>query len=44
LYHYFDHHHYFDRLEARFVKYEGSDSEIMHLIYLLYDVPRSLIL
>ncbi len=33
-----------DRLKARFFKYDGSDSEIKHLIYVLYDVPRSLIL
>jgi hypothetical protein len=28
------------RLIARFFKYDGSDSEMIHLIYLLYDVSR----
>ncbi len=27
-------------LTARFFKYDGSDSEMIHLIYLLYDVSR----
>jgi hypothetical protein len=30
--------------ESSVFKYEGSDSEIKHLIYLLYDVSRGLIL
>ncbi len=34
--------HYFDRLEARFLKYDDSDNEIYHLIYLLYDEPSGL--
>jgi hypothetical protein len=29
-----------DRLTARFFKYDDSDSEMIHLIYLLYDVSR----
>jgi hypothetical protein len=30
-----------DRLEARFVKYDDSDSEANNIIYLLCDVSRS---
>jgi hypothetical protein len=41
LYHYFDQYHYFDRLEARFVKYDDDDSENNNIIYLLRDVSRS---
>jgi hypothetical protein len=41
LYHYFDHHHYFNRLEARFVKYDDSDSESNNILFLLCDVSRS---
>jgi hypothetical protein len=41
LYHYFDQYHYFDRLEARFAKYDDSDSESKNIIYLLSDVSRS---
>jgi 3-deoxy-D-manno-octulosonic-acid transferase len=33
--------HYFDRLEARFAKYDDSDSESKNIIYLLCDVSRS---
>jgi hypothetical protein len=40
-YRYFDQYHYFDRLEARFVKYDDSDSESKNIIYLLCDVLRS---
>jgi hypothetical protein len=40
-YRYFDQYHYFDRLEARFVKYDDSDSESKNIIYLLCDVSRS---
>ncbi len=41
LYHYFDQYHYFDRLEARFVKYDDDNSESKNIIYLLCDVSRS---
>ncbi len=34
-YRYFDHYHYFDRLEARFVKYDDSDSESENIIYVM---------
>jgi hypothetical protein len=40
-YRYFDQYHYFDRLEARFVKYDDSDSESKNIIYLLCEVSRS---
>jgi 3-deoxy-D-manno-octulosonic-acid transferase len=40
-YRYFDQYRYFDRLEARFVKYDDSDSESKNIIYLLCDVSRS---
>jgi hypothetical protein len=41
LYRYFDQYHYFDSLEARFVKYDDDDSENKNIIYLLRDVSRS---